>query len=420
MGPELVIAGRAFVGGELKDTEIGITDGKIVFIGSRAARGGDRIDVGTSRIILPGGIDPHVHFRDPGMTQKEDFGTGSASAVCGGITCVLDMPNTKPPALDADSVRDKKARLRGRSYCDYGLFGAISKNRSPAKMAPLVAGFKLFMGSTTGNILTNDDMAIANASKEIAASGKVLSVHAEDDSMLLHGYERDCTDHLRNRPATAEMNAIRRLSSYKGMSINICHVTTSDSLALASSLGFTTEVTLHHMVLDAGTGRGSKFKVNPPLREKKTMESLFSSFVEGSATMIGSDHAPHAADEKSQEFDSAPSGIPGVETTMPILLNMVRTGAVPLQRVADMCSAAPARVFGMNKGSIEVGKDADLSIFDLRKTEQIGVSRLHSKAGYTPYEGWSAVFPDMVLVRGEVQLQDGEFCGETMGEDIIG
>ena len=420
MGPDLVIAGRAFVGGELKDTEIGITDGKIVFIGPKADRGGDRIDIGTSRIVLPGGVDPHVHFRDPGMTQNEDFRTGSISAVCGGVTCVLDMPNTKPPALDADSVRDKKARLRGRSYCDYGLFGAISKNRSPSKMAPLVAGFKLFMGSTTGEILTNDDTAISKAMKDIAASGKVLSVHAEDDSLLLHEYERDCTDHLRNRPATAEVNAIRRLSPYKGMKINICHVTTSESLALASSLGFTTEVTLHHMVFDAGTGRGANFKVNPPLRDRKTMESLYRSFAEGSVTMIGSDHAPHTADEKSQEFDSAPSGIPGVETTMPILLNMVRSGTIPMQLVAEMCSAAPARAFGMNKGSIEVGKDADLSIFDLRKTEQIGASRLHSKAGYTPYEGWGAVFPDMVLVRGEVQLQDGEFCGETMGEDIIG
>ncbi len=420
MGPDLVIAGRAFIGGELKDTEIGITDGKIVFIGSKAGRGGDRIDIGTSRIVLPGGIDPHVHFRDPGMTQKEDFGTGSASAVCGGVTCVLDMPNTKPPALDPDSVSDKKARLRGRSYCDYGLFGAISKNRSPAKMAPLVAGFKLFMGSTTGDILTNDDTAISKALRDIAASGKVLSVHAEDDSMLLHEHERDCTDHLRNRPASAEINAIRRLSPYEGMKINICHATTSESLALASSLGFTTEVTLHHMVFDAGTGHSSKFKVNPPLRDRTTMESLYRSFMEGSATMIGSDHAPHAEYEKSQEFDSAPSGIPGVETTIPILLNMVRSGTVPMKRVAEMCSAAPARVFGMNKGSIEVGKDADLSIFDMRKTGTISASRLHSKAGYTPYEGWSAVFPDMVLVRGEVQLQDGEFCGETMGEDIIG
>ncbi|MEA4977122.1 MAG: dihydroorotase family protein [Methanomassiliicoccaceae archaeon] len=420
MGPELVIAGRALIGGELKETEIGITDGKIVFVGPKADRGGDRIDIGTSRIVLPGGIDPHVHFRDPGMTQKEDFGTGSTSAICGGITCVLDMPNTKPPAMDIESIRDKKARLRRRSYCDYGLFGAITKNRSPAKIAPLVAGFKLFMGSTTGDILTNNDSVIARASKDIIGSGKVLSVHAEDNNFLLHEPEYDCMDHLRNRPAAAEMNAIGRLSPYKGMKINICHITTAESLALASSLGFTTEVTMHHLMFDAGRGKSTQFKVNPPLRDIKTRESLYKSFEEGSITMIGSDHAPHTADEKSQEFDYAPSGIPGIETTMPIMMHMVRMGTISLQRVAEMCSAAPARVFGMNKGAIEVGKDADLSIFDLRNSEQISVMKMHSKAGYTPYDGWSAVFPNMVLLRGEVQLQDGEFCGEAMGEDIIG
>ena len=416
----MVLAGRAFVNGELKETEVGITHGKIVYVGPSADRGGRRIDLGTSRIMIPGGVDPHVHFRDPGMTHKESFETGSMSAVCGGITCVLDMPNTKPPAADEYTVRDKKARLRGRSYCDYGLFGAVSHGRSPAKMAGMVAGFKLFLGSTTGNILVKDDSDIEAAFGEIRKTGKPVSVHSEDEKMISKEYEKDCADHNRNRPISAELNGIRRLAGYKGMKINICHCTTAESLALSSSLGFTTEVTMHHLMFDIGNVSGANFKVNPPLRNGKTREALVEAFRNGAATMIGSDHAPHAPDEKSLEFDSAPSGVPGVETTLPMMMDAVRTGKLSLEQTVRMCSTAPAGVFGMEKGSLEVGKDADLAIFDLRNHSEIKVPKLHSKAGYSPYAGFEAVFPDTVILRGEIQLEDGEFCGETMGADIIG
>ena len=420
MSQELILIGRAFVNGNLKETEIGISEGKITYVGPSAGRGDRRIDLGSNRIILPGGVDPHVHFRDPGMTHKEDFGTGSASAISGGITCVLDMPNTIPPAVDRETVVEKKARLRKRSYCDYGLFAAITANSRPSKVADLVAGYKLFMGSTTGKILTNDDNVIADMVGEVMNLGKVLSVHAEDDSMILKGTERNCTDHLRNRPAAAEANAIRRLSKFKGGKINICHLTTVEGLNLAKSYGFTTEVTLHHIMFSSDRGSDAKYKVNPPLRESAAREALFKAFEQGEITMFGSDHAPHALSEKENEFDLAPSGMPGVETTLPILMNMVRKGTLPLSRVVEMCSTAPARVFGMNKGSVEVGKDADFSVFNLQNRKEIKGDCLHSKAGYTPYEGREAVFPDMVLLRGEMQLKDGEFCGETMGADIIG
>lgn len=416
----MVLAGRAFVNGELKETEVGITHGKIVYVGPSADRGGRRVDLGTSRIMIPGGVDPHVHFRDPGLTHKETFETGSAAAICGGITCVLDMPNTKPPAADADTVHDKKVRLRGRSYCDYGIFGAISPGRSPAKMADMVVGYKLFLGSTTGNILVKDDSDIESAFNEIRGTGKTVSVHSEDERMISKEFEKDCNDHNRNRPVLAELNGVRRLSKYKGMKINICHCTSAETLALSSSLGFTTEVTIHHLMFDTESAYGANFKVNPPLRDRKTREGLFAAFKNGAATMIGSDHAPHAPDEKSQEFDSAPSGVPGVETSLPIMMNAVRTGKLPLERAVNMCSAAPAKTFGIGKGAIEVGKDADLAIFDLRNYSNINVPKLHSKAGYSPYRGFEAVFPDTVVLRGEIQFEDGEFCGETMGEDIVG
>lgn len=418
--PELVITGRAFVNGELKETEIGISDGKITYVGPSAGRGYRKKDMGPNRIILPGGIDPHVHFRDPGLTHKEDFSSGSTAAISSGITCVLDMPNTKPPSIDEESILSKKARIHKRSYCDYGLFAAITKNRNPSKVAHLVAGFKLFMGSTTGNILTNDDEVISDMAEAVFSAGKVLSVHAEDDDLITKEHEYSCTDHLRNRPATAEMSAINRLSKFKGNKINICHLTTAEGLELARSCGFTTEVTLHHLLFDSNKGTDARFKVNPPLREPAARKSLYQAFERDEFTMFGSDHAPHTLEEKMDEFEHAPSGMPGIETTMPILMNMVRNGSFSLERLVEMCSAAPARVFDMNKGSIEVGKDADLAIFNLSDKKQIRADRLHSKAGFSTYEGMEAIFPNMVILRGEVQSQDGEFCGEAMGEDIIG
>lgn len=416
--PELVIEGKAFVNGELRYTEIGIADGKIIGVGGLTRGGETRIDIGSSGVILPGMFDPHVHFRDPGMTQKEDFSTGTTSAVCGGVTCVLDMPNTKPPVTDLESLMAKKSTVKRKAFCDYGLFAAVTPDINAGLLAHLVPGFKLFMGSTTGNILLNDDEGIRNAMDGIRRTGKRMSVHAEDDRYISREPAECCTGHLRNRPVEAEYSALRRLAPYKGCKINICHNTDVRTLQMATDLGFTTEVTLHHLFFDANRNRDSEFKVNPPIRDFTTKEALWKAFIEGRITMFGSDHAPHTVSEKSQDFDSAPGGIPGVETTMPIVMDMVRKNTIPLKQAVDMGSANPAAAFGARKGRIEVGYDADLAIFDFRNVTTVDVRKLHSKAGHTPYHGREAVFPEMVLIRGQIQVKDREFCGDHIGEDI--
>lgn len=181
---EKVVQGRAFIDGELRYAEIGICDGRIVTVG-RIVRGGDeRIDIGSSMVILPGFTDPHVHLRDPGMTQKETFSTGTMAAVHAGVTCVLDMPNTKPPVTDLETLKDKKSAIRGRAHTDYGLFAAVTPSINARMLAPLVPGFKLFMGSTTGNILLNDNEEMVPAVANALSTGKRVSVHAEDDSMI--------------------------------------------------------------------------------------------------------------------------------------------------------------------------------------------------------------------------------------------
>ena len=421
MDIEKVITGRAFVDGELRYTEIGISDGRIVTVGRLVSGGDERIDMGSSRIILPGFTDPHVHLRDPGMTAKEDFSTGTLSAVHAGVTCVLDMPNTKPPVTDMTTLMDKKAAIRGRSHVDYGLFAAVTPNINAKMLAPLVPGFKLFMGSTTGNILLNDDEELVPAVTNALSTGKRVSVHAEDDSLISKETENCTRDHLRNRPAKAEWNAISRLAShFKGQRINICHLTTSEGLDMARAAGFTTEVTLHHMMFDVDRCPGAEYKVNPPIRDIAARDALFRRFTAGDIGMIGTDHAPHTVEDKAQEFDAAPGGIPGVETTMPIIMNMVRKDVIPLDLAVRMGAQNPGEAFGLRKGRIAPGYDADFAIFDMSESRRIQVSSLHSKCGHSPYGGMEGVFPDTVIIRGEVQVQDGEFCGERKGVDICG
>ncbi len=421
MDIEKVIAGRAFVDGELRYTEIGICDGSIVTMGSMVRGGDERIELGTSQIMLPGFIDPHVHFRDPGMTAKETFGTGTLSAAYGGVTCVLDMPNTRPPVTDLQTLMDKKSSVRGRANVDYGLFAAVTANINAASIAPLVPGFKLFMGSTTGNILLDDDEEMIPAVRNALSTGKRLSVHAEDDHLIKKAPEGCTRDHLRNRPAEAELNAIRRLAdSFGGSRVNICHITTPEGLDLARSAGFSTEVTMHHLMFEVDRFTGAEYKVNPPIRDLANRDRLFARFVKGDVDMIGTDHAPHTAEEKSQEFDAAPSGIPGVETTMPMIMDMVRRGTVPMSLAVSMGAENPGRLFSLRKGRLAEGFDADIQIYDMRKATQIDVKALHSRCGHSPYGGCGAVFPETVMVRGEVQVQDGEFCGEPLGRDVCG
>ncbi len=421
MDIEKVFKGRMFVDGELRYTEVGVTDGKIVAVGNLVRGGDEVVELGTSQMLLPAFTDPHVHLRDPGMTSKEDFYTGTLAAIHAGVTCVLDMPNTKPPVTDVHTLMEKKSAVRGKACVDYGLFAAVTPNINAGMLAPLVPGFKLFMGSTTGNILLNDDEELIPAVRDVLATGKRMSVHAEDDSMILHEPERSTRDHLRNRPAEAELNAVSRLSKhFSGTKINICHVSSVPALEAAAEAGFTTESTLHHIMFDVDRFPSSYYKTNPPIRDSLTRKELYKKFIGGAFTMIGTDHAPHTAEDKEQEFDAAPGGIPGVETTMPIVMEMVRNGTVPLQTVMSMASLNPNKAFGISKGKIAPGYDADFAIFDMRRTSVIDVKKLHSKCGHSPYSGWQAVFPETVLVRGETQISDGEFCGETMGVDICG
>ncbi|NLL94903.1 MAG: dihydroorotase family protein [Thermoplasmatales archaeon] len=413
---DLVVEGRFLINGELKSTAVGIEDGRIATVGN-IVRGSERIDLG-EMIVLPGFVDPHVHFRDPGLTHKEDFGTGSMAALHAGVTCVLDMPNTSPPVTGTRQLSEKKRKIRGRSHVDYGLFVAMTPKVRAAELAPHVAGFKLFMASTTGNILLPDDAGIYAAMSAVAPTGKRVSVHAEDQYMIGGDRESSNADHLRNRPSAAEASAVSRLARYKGMPINVCHVTDPATLDKCRALGFASEVTAHHLLFDAGAA-GTEYKVNPPLRPDGTRAGLMAAVTAGKATMFGSDHAPHSASEKSREYGDAPSGMPGVGVLVPIFMAMVKRGRFPLALLSRMGSASPAAAFSVRKGRIAVGYDADLAAFDPRKITAIDPDALHGKSPCVPYAGMEALFPDAVFVRGEEQIMGGEFCGGAVGVDLF-
>lgn len=419
---ETVICGRAYVDGRLGYAEVGITgDGVIAEVGPSVSGSGRRIDLGTSIVMVPGFVDPHVHLRDPGMTHKEDFPSGTSAAVRAGVTCVLDMPNTIPPVTDVASMRAKGAAVRGRAYADYGLFAAVTADVDPVPLAPMAVGFKLFMGSTTGDILLDDDESMVPAVGRVLATGRRMSVHAEDDRLIARGPESCCADHLRNRPAEAEWNAISRLASrFAGSRINICHITTPEGLDLARAAGFSTEVTMHHMTFDADGFPGAEYKVNPPLRDAATRDALRARFLAGGFDMLGTDHAPHTSEEKGRGFAEAPSGIPGVETAVPMLMDMVRRGDLPIAEAVRMGSENPARLFDIGKGRIAPGYDADLAFFDLRLSVPIDAASMLGRSGHTPYAGSPAVYPLAVCVRGSLQVRDGEFCGEPIGRDVRG
>ncbi|HEY3419354.1 MAG TPA: dihydroorotase [Methanomassiliicoccales archaeon] len=415
---DLIIEGRAFYRGKLQQVCIGIDEGRIVEI-KKVLAGENRIDF-KDRLILPGAIDVHVHLRDPGMTQKEDFGTGTLAAAFGGVTTVFDMPNTSPPTLMAEDIVNKRETVSAKAWVDFGLFAGVDARHDPTKMNAHAVGYKIFMGSSTGSLLMTKDEDIAGALAKISSTGKVVSVHAEDDAHIVRSPEKELRDHNRNRPPHAEVSAISRLAKLHGNSrINVCHVTSREALAALTGTGFTKEATVHHMLLDDSMPLGGRGKVNPPLRSKDDRIAILDAFCKGQIDMLASDHAPHGQDEKSGDFDAAPSGVPGVETSVPIMMAMVKRGQVPLERLISAACQRPAELFRLPKGIIEVGRDADLMVIDPKRTTDIKAKNLHSKCGWTPYEGFEAIFPTAVFLRGMELVESNSLVGERKGRDVV-
>jgi dihydroorotase len=411
--------------------DVGVSDGKIVAIGD-SGDAGEVIDC-TGLDILPGVIDSQVHFREPGLEAKEDLESGSRAAVLGGVTAVFEMPNTRPNTDSGEAVADKLARAEGRMWCDHAFYvGATSANAgqlAELERLPGTAGVKIFMGASTGDLLVSEDAELARV---LASGHRRVAVHAEDEprmqARLGERIEGDPSSHPIWRDDESAMLATRRiirLAREAGRRIHILHVTTPAELAyIAQNKDIATcEVTPQHLTLageDAYPRLGSYAQMNPPIRSRAHREGLWRWLNQGVPDVLGSDHAPHTKDEKARPYPASPSGMPGVQTLLPLMLDHVAAGRLSLQRLIELTSAGPQRVFGLTaKGRIAAGYDADFSIVDLKARWTIEESWLVSRCGWSPFTGMSLTGkPVGTIIRGARVMWEGSLANRAQGQPI--
>ncbi|MGO8847522.1 MAG: dihydroorotase [Methylocella sp.] len=412
--------------------DIGITDGKIAEIGDLSrASAGETIDV-TGLHILPGVIDTQVHFREPGATHKEDLETGAHAAVLGGVTAVFEMPNTSPLTIDAATLADKVARAKGRMHCDFAFWvGGTEDNARDIpelERLPGAAGIKVFMGSSTGSLLVADDAGVAAI---LSQTRRRAAFHSEDEYRLEERKDlrvaNDASSHPVWRDETVALRSTERLlriAREKRALIHVLHVSCGeemDFLAAHKDIA-SVEVTPHHLTLSADdyARLGTKLQMNPPVRDKRHRERLWFALAQGIADILGSDHAPHTLEEKAKPYPQSPSGMTGVQTLVPIMLDHVNKGRLSLLRFIDMTSAGPARLFGIaGKGRIAVGYDADFTIADLKRRETIENRWIASRCGWTPYDGVEVTgWPVGTFVRGRRVMWEGELVTPAQGQAV--
>lgn len=428
--PDILIKNtRVFVNNYLQPAEVLIEDGKITKIARQidVQRLNEVIDA-KGALTLPAAIDVHVHFREPGMTEKEDWYTGSCSAAAGGVTTVIEHPNTIPPTIDKRSFKEKLKLANRKSIIDFGIYGGVTGNIE--KLQELwelgVTAFgEIFMAESTGALNISED-TLDEALSVITGLGAMACIHAEDEkvrleceSILKNDFSPE--SHSRARPNLCEALAVERalkLIRKDETQAHFCHISAFESVGLlrreryieqssGAPVKITSEVTPHHLFLSTKDWErlGSFGKMNPPLRERRNPKMLLNALNDGTIDMVATDHAPHTEAEKDTVIKSAPSGVPGVETLLPLMLVAVKRNLIPLGKMIDVTSRNPARIFGLtrySKGVFAEGFDADLVIVDPGKVSEIKGDRLHSKAGWTPYEGMDGIFPQYTISRGEV------------------
>jgi dihydroorotase len=412
--------------------DIGITGGKIIALGQfDAASAGEVIDA-TGLHILPGVIDTQVHFREPGLEHKEDLETGSRAAVMGGVTAVFEMPNTNPLTTGESELADKVRRGHHRMHCDFAFWVGGTRDNAhlvdELERLPGAAGIKVFMGSSTGSLLVADDEGVASI---LANTRRRAAFHSEDEFRLeerkpLRVPGNPSSHHIW-RDTIAALRCTERLvgiARAQGARIHVLHISTGEEMAfLAGHKDVAScEVTPHHLTLSAEDypRLGTKLQMNPPVREASHREHIWRGVEQGVADILGSDHAPHTLEEKAKPYPQSPSGMTGVQTLVPIMLDHVAAGRLSLQRFVDMTSAGPARLFQIaGKGRVAAGYDADLTIVDLKRQATITDAWIASRAPWTPYDGKSVTgWPVGTIVRGRRVMWEGQLVGASSGEAV--
>jgi dihydroorotase len=413
------------------EVDIGILDGKIAALGKLPPAAAAEVFDARGLHILPGLIDSHVHWREPGLTHKEDMASGSAEAALGGVTSVFEMPNTSPPTTQPELLSQKLSLAHNRCRVDYAFFlGATADNLpflSEWERMPGCAGVKLFLGSSTGSLLLSDERLL---SKLLQTCRRRIACHAEDENRLTErkalAQAKKPETHPLWRDETSAALATRKLlelAEKNGARVHILHLTTEEELALLKEARAfaTAEVTPQHLLLSAPEcyeRLGTLAQINPPLREARHSRALWRALHEGLIDCLGSDHAPHTREEKARAYPQSPSGMPGLGTLLPLMLNQVSQGHLKLEQLVELAAHGPARVFGIRrKGRLAVGYDADLVLVDLEKKQTVDSSR--TRCGWNAFDGQSLQgWPVGTLLRGKWIAREGSLEGEPSGEPI--
>ncbi len=416
--PEWVLAGRGLVHGRVQPIEIGIgDDGMIVALG-RDLHAPQRRDVGES-IILPSATDLHVHFRDPGGSDgAESIATGTIEAALGGVGLVAEMPNTIPAVTDARTFEEKVARVTGRAAVDVLLYGALTIASRIDELATRAGALKLYLSPTTGveNPPARED--VPGLLRRAAASGLPLTVHAEDPArFLLEPPPRSLSEWDRARPQAAELAAVEEViaASPPKLRLHFAHVTGARIAERIARAGHSFEASPHHLLLSRASPLGGLAKVNPPVRSEEERARLWDLFARGGVPCLASDHAPHAGSAKDVPFELAPSGMPNVQTMLPLLFAKVRAGELDLARLTAAAMDRPSRWIGQPRGRIAIGHRADLLVVDFRARRKIAAGDLFAPCGWTAFEGHEGIFPQEHYRAGERIVLAGEYVGTPTG-----
>jgi dihydroorotase len=417
--------------GDGRRRDVRVEGARVSAVGSDLrARDGETTHDADGRLLLPGAVDAHVHFREPGFSHKETWGTGSRSAAAGGVTTVVDQPNTDPPTTTGAGF-DAKAGLARSSVVDYGINGGVAPGWDPDALfdRPLCALGEVFLADSTGD-MGIDEAAFRDALERAAAHDVLVTVHAEDASLFDEGARErsDADAWSAYRAAEAEIAAVERaleLADEVGARIHVAHTSTPEAADLVADTPHTCEATPHHLLLDRSDldDLGTFGRMNPPLRSPDRRAGLYERLVDGRVDIVATDHAPHTRAEKDADVWSAPSGVPGVETMVPLLLGRARDPDDPLSvaRVREATAEAPADLLNLPaKGRVEAGADADLALFEA-ETRPVRGERLHSRCGWTPFEGRESLFPSLTLLRGTVAYErtdEGERFGPARGRNV--
>ena len=426
--------GHVMIKDTLVYTNVYIQDERISLVSDKNYDAAQTIDC-RNLTILPGVIDSQVHFREPGLEGKETLASGMLAAVSGGVTSIFEMPNTNPLTITPETIEDKLNRASKEAWSDYAFYlgGTMrtSKNLPEWEKLKGVCGIKIFMGASTGDLMTATDEEVESV---VSNGGRVIAVHAEDQMIMMNNFEsilgssKDVAMHCKWRSPESCLSATTRvvnLARKHKRRVHILHITTSEEMEFLSKNKDVASVELlaNHLTLNAPEcyeNLGTLAQQNPPIREKHHQEALWNALNNNIVDIIASDHAPHTLEEKSAPYPKSPSGTPGVQTLVPIMLNHVNNGKLSLSKLVSLWSYGPERIHKISgKGRIQEGYDADFTIIDINKEMTITNNQQRSKSKWTPYDGMKVKgWPTHTIIRGNVVMQDDEIISQPVGKMI--